>query len=226
MPRLLPSRPLTRPDRLRTLALAALAATAAGCYDDDGDDECGHCGPPPPPVYQEIEPNDSPFFPDQIGVVDPYTFLYVDGYVEAVGFDIVDHLEFFSAVPATYDFRIDALSPGGDVDVTVYDPVADVIVGVYAFSGPVEAGRITVHQANRPFQIIIEAYLVDTAWSLELVGGYYSGITNLSAGSGDPSLSQQDSHDEADPSGADESGAGKRGVSPIEVHLIPVEVRQ
>jgi prepilin-type processing-associated H-X9-DG protein len=205
------------------LVLAALAATATSCYDDDWDEECGSCGPPPPEVYQEIEPNDSPLFPDRIAVVDAYTFLYVDGHVEAVGFDIVDHLEFHSATPATYDFRIDALSAHGDVDVTIYDPVADVIVGVYAFSGPVEAGRITVHQPDRPFQIIIEAYLVDTAWSLELVGGYYSGLARSAAGAGDEELSRQDTSDESDAArqlDAEGSDLGRKGVSPIEVELI------
>ncbi len=221
------SRP-NRPHPLGLLAFAALAATATGCHDGHGDDECGSCGPPPPAVYQEFEPNDSPFFPDRIAVVDAYTLLYVDGYVEAFGFDIVDHLEFHSATPATYDFRIDALSAHGDVDVTIYDPVADVVVGVYAFSGPVEAGRITVHEPDRPFQIIIEAYVLDTAWSLELIGGYYSGLASSAAGSGDVGLSRQDTSaagESPEQLGAEGSDQGRRGVSPVEVELIRVADR-
>jgi hypothetical protein len=121
--------------------------------------------------------------PDRIGVVDAYTLLYVDGHVEVVpGVDIVDHIEFLAATPAAFDFRIDALSAYGDVDVTVYDPVADVVVGVFAVSGSVEYGRVVVHQANRPFQLIIEAYQYDTFWSLELVGDFYSGFLASTSG--------------------------------------------
>jgi hypothetical protein len=224
------SNPRPGPSRFGQLALVALAATAAGCHEDDWDDDCDHCGPPPPPSYVEIEPNDSPLTPDRISVVDAYTLLYVDGHVEVVpGVDIVDHIEFLSATPAAYDFRIDALSAYGDIDVTVYDPVADVVVGVFAVSGSVEFGRVVVHQANRPFQLIIEAYQYDTFWSLELVGDFYSGYLASTAGPGDGTLSRQETAGDAAPLGApaidgDETSTLER-VSPIEAFFIRPDER-
>lgn len=208
------------------LALAVLVATTVGCH--DGDDDCDQCGPVPPPVYVELEPNDSPLAPDRIGVVDAYSLLYVDGHVEAVpGIDIIDHIEFFSATRAVYDFRIDALSAYGDVDVTVYDPVADVVVGVFAVSGSVEFGRVVVHEANRPFQLIIEAYQYDTSWSLELVGDFYSGYLASTAGAGAGGFSRLDTSDE--PAGLGDGQERsvepdeRAKVSPIEALLVPID---
>ncbi|MEZ6013572.1 MAG: hypothetical protein R3F49_00530 [Planctomycetota bacterium] len=191
----------------RVLALGALAAGLQSC--EVHTHEAHIPGPPAgPPVYRELEPNDSPAYPDFIGVVDPYTLLYVDGHVEAIGFDIVDHIEFLSASPAAYDFRVDALSAYGDVDVTIYDPIAGLVVAEYFFSGPYEVGRVIVHEPNRPFQIIIEAYGVDTEWSLELVGRPYGGLLRQAAGSRD---------DEGF-----EAPAGAQG-SPIEAVVIQAE---
>jgi hypothetical protein len=203
--------PVLRP---RAFVLAAFALAATGC-DDGGHEHCDECGgPPPPPLYYELEPNDSPFTPDRIGVVDAFTLLYVDGHVQAVGHDIVDHLEFLSATPATYDFRLDALSPFGDVDVLVYDPIADVVVGVFETSGSVELGRVIVHQPDRPFQLIIEAYLLDTAWSLELVGGFYSGLARAAGGPLGYDVSPLD------------DAEGLERLSPIEVVLIGGDARE
>lgn len=195
-----PERP-SRAASTRAVLGAVLAATLVGC----GAHSHGHNdpGPPPgPPVYREIEPNDSVAFPDRIGLVDRYSFLYVEGHVEAYGWDIRDHIEFLSTGVAAYDFRIDALSYYGDVDVTIYDPIAGVVVAEYFFSGPYEVGRVLVHEPNRPFQIIVEAYGVDTEWSLELIGVPYPGHWRA-PGEGDA---------------ADSEGAGGRGSSesPIE----------
>jgi hypothetical protein len=229
------SNPRPRPYHFGQLALAALAATMAGCSDDDSDD-CDQCGPPPPPVYVELEPNDSPLMPDRIGVVDAFTLLYVDGHVEVVpGVDIVDHIEFLAASPAVFDFRIDALSAYGDIDVTVYDPVADVVVGVFAVSGSVEYGRVVVHQHNRPFQLIIEAYQYDTFWSLELVGDFYSGFLTSTSGPRDAHFSRQDTPSDSAPfaTSTDDSAGSRAGegaheperVSPIEAYFIRADER-
>lgn len=216
----------TGPSSARACALGALLALPlASCHDGDGD--CSHCEPPPPPpapVYEEIEPNDSPYFPDRLGVVDRYTLLYVDGHVEAIGLDVVDHLEFHSATPATYDFRVDAWSAYGDVDVTVYDPLADVVVGVFAVSGPYELGRVVVHQPDRPFQLILEAYLHDTYWTVELAGGPYSGFGALTAGAGGAQGADESEADEltrfAQPGAGGSDDAAAASVSPIEVIFI------
>ncbi|MEM8713870.1 MAG: hypothetical protein AAGG01_23245, partial [Planctomycetota bacterium] len=125
--------------------------------------------PPQPDRFTERAPNDSPDFPDFVGILDDRSFLVVDGYVEAVGFDIVDHIEFETDRPIEIDFTLQAYGAYGDVDVTIYDPIADEIVGTYATGGSYEAGTLIIHEPGRPFQFIIEAFVEDTAWSLELI---------------------------------------------------------
>ncbi len=169
--------------RLSLVALLATALAAAGC----GHGHTSHVPPPPsgPPVFVELEPNDSPLQPDFIGLVDRFTLLYVRGFVEAFGFDLYDHIEFESVAPATYDFRVDARSAFGDVDVFVYDPLAGVIVGEYTSSGPSEFGRVVVHQHGRPFQLIVSAYGFDTSWEIELIGRPYTGYLAATGGGGE-----------------------------------------
>lgn len=154
---------------LGAIALIALASSCRRVTHTPG-------SVPGPALFQEIEPNDSPLFPDFVAVLDNNSFLAVQGSVEAVGFDIVDHIEFVTDRPLEIDFYLEALSSFGDVDVSIYDPIDDVIVGTYAFSGPSEFGTIVIHEAGRPFQFVIEAFDTDTLWDLELITYPLSGF--------------------------------------------------
>lgn len=130
--------------------------------------------PPGPALFFELEPNDHPDFPDFVAVLDRDSYLAVQGSVEAVGFDIVDHIEFQAAEPMELDFYLGALSAYGDVDVSIYDPIAGVILSTYAYEGD-EWGTLVIHEPGRPFQFVIEAYLYDLDWDLELTGYPYFG---------------------------------------------------
>ncbi len=169
--------------RQTTLVLGAIAliALASGCR------RVSHIPdtPPGPVLFLEIEPNDSPDFPDFVAVLNSSSFLAVRGSVEAVGFDIVDHIEFEANQPIEVDFYLEALSPFGDVDVSIYDPIDNVIVGTYAFSGPSEFGTIVIHEPGRPFQFVIEAFDSNTVWDLELTT--YPSAGFLTDGPGEPS---------------------------------------
>ena len=159
------------PQSLRRTSLflgAALALTfLAGCGDVTF--VHGTPGAPGPDTYVELEPNDSPWFPDFVTVVNADSFLTVDGHVEAIGFDIVDHIEFEASEPVEIEFFLEAFGPYGDVDVSIYDPIAGVILATYAIGGAFESGTIIVHDPGRPFQFVIEAYTDDSPWTLELV---------------------------------------------------------
>jgi hypothetical protein len=145
---------------------AALAIVfASGCSDVT---HVSHHPPAQPELYFELEPNDFPETPDFVAVLDSRSFLVVQGSVEAVGFDIVDHIEFAASEPIEIEFYLDGLGPLADVDVTIYDPIANQILGVYA-SGGDESGTIVVHEAGRPFQFVIEAFGGPADWDLELV---------------------------------------------------------
>jgi hypothetical protein len=165
--RLLPALPAALKSSAAVLAAVLAASFLTGC------ERRTHVYAPPAPqpdYFTELEPNDSPGFPDFVGYLDQSSFVVVEGHVEAFGFDIVDHIEFETNDVIEIDFTLEALGPYGDVDVTIYDPIANQIVGTYATDGRYETGTLIIHEAGRPFQFIIEAFDTDTSWSLELIG--------------------------------------------------------
>lgn len=178
------------PASLRRSTLILGLALVAGClvscrtadddhfHDDDDDDR-------PLESFTEIEPNDSPDFPDFIGFIDRDVYLDVDGSVEAVGIDIVDHIEFEPVEPMEIDFVLESFGPFADVDVSIYDPIDDVIVGTYATDGRIESGTIIVHDFDRPFQFVIEAFDTDSDWLLTIEGYPYGGWLTEGEGDGD-----------------------------------------
>lgn len=152
--------------RSNPLVLALLATVTLASCDNV------HVGRavPRPDSFLELEPNDTPALADFITVTDRWTLLTVEGYVQAVGFDVVDHLEFEASEPMELSFHLEAHAPFGDVDVSIYDPIAGVVLGTYASGGPSEVGTLLVLEPGRPFQFVIDAFLVDTPWCLHLEG--------------------------------------------------------
>jgi hypothetical protein len=67
-------------------------------------------------------------------------------------------------------FYLEAHAPFGDVDVSIYDPIDQVILGTYASGGPSEVGTLLIHEPGRPFQFVIDAFVEDTPWCLQLEG--------------------------------------------------------
>lgn len=188
---------------------------------------CGHvqytAGPsgPQPDTYVELEPNDSPAFADFVSIVDPATYLLVDGHVQAVGLDIVDHIEFEASEPVEIEFFLEAFGPYGDVDVSIYDPIDQVILATYASDGPYESGTIVVHDPGRPFQFVIEAFMEDSPWTLELVG--HSHVCNcLGLGSTEGGSSAANPQSLA-PAGSGDAGedGDRDGPRPIEILVGP-----
>jgi hypothetical protein len=159
------------PKSLRRTSLLLGAALVAACLAACGRVTTTSHGPAPgpaPETYVEIEPNDSPALADFVTIVDGDSYLVVDGHVEAIGFDVVDHIEFEASEPVEIDFFLEGFGPGADVDVTIYDPLDDVVLATYAAGGATESGTIVVHEPGRPFQFVIEAFVEDAGWSLEL----------------------------------------------------------
>jgi hypothetical protein len=157
------------PSALKRSATVLAAVLAASFMTSCERSRAVHVPTPQPDYFVELEPNDSPDFPDFVGILDDRSFLVVDGYVEAIGFDIVDHIEFESDRPIEIDFTLEAFGAFGDVDVSIYDPVADQIVGTFATSGRYETGTLIIHESGRPFQFVIDAFDTNSDWSLELV---------------------------------------------------------
>ncbi len=125
---------------------------------------------PGPDSFVELEPNDTPGLADFVAITDSATFLTVEGHVQAIGFDVVDHIEFEACEPMELRFYLEAHAPFGDVDVSIYDPIDQVILGTYASGGPTEVGTLLIHEPGRPFQFVIDAFIEDTSWCLQLEG--------------------------------------------------------
>ncbi|MEL6431807.1 MAG: hypothetical protein AAFR54_21755 [Planctomycetota bacterium] len=154
--------PLSLRRSVLVLGAVLVLTQASGCNDV-------HVGSPTgPAVFSELEPNDDPISADFVASLDDRSFLAVQGRVDAIGFDVVDHIEFETVEPLELDFSLLALTPGGDLDVRIYDPVSNQILGSYTSSGDEEFGTIIVHEPFRPFQFVIEAYGVDSEWDLEI----------------------------------------------------------
>ncbi|MEM6567318.1 MAG: hypothetical protein AAF957_02845 [Planctomycetota bacterium] len=212
---------LLRTSLLLGAALALFAAAGCGRVTHVG-------GPsaPAPDSFVELEPNDSPGLADFVTYVDENSFLLVDGHVEAIGVDVVDHIEFESTEPVEIEFFLEAFGPFGDVDVSIYDPIDDIVLATYAISGAYESGTIVVHEPWRPFQFVIEAYSDDSPWTLELVAYPYTCacLASSEAGDGDTAESLEASPDARaeDPAGepdADAAESPKR--HPIEILVGP-----
>lgn len=179
------------PSALKRSAMVLAAVLAASFMTSCDGPRAVHVPSPQPVFFTELEPNDSPDFPDFVGILDDQSFLVVEGHVQAVGFDIVDHIEFESDRPIEVDFTLEAFGAFGDVDVSIYDPIANEIIGTFATDGRFEVGTVIVHDPGRPFQFIIEAFDSDSPWSLELIafpGGCNCAASTASDDSDDDSL--------------------------------------
>lgn len=165
------------PRSFRQSVLVLGAVLAVACVSGCGSSTHVHVPPPPPSgplVFNELEPNDFPDFPDFVAVLDRTSYLAVLGSVEAVGFDIVDHIEFQAAEPMELEFYLEPLTAFGDVDVSIYDPISGVVLNTYAFAGG-ESGTLVIHEAGRPFQFVISAFGAASDWDLEIEGYPYFG---------------------------------------------------
>lgn len=155
----------------RLLIAGTLGVLTAGCHGHGGGGGGSHDQHHGPPLYGEIEPNDTPYTPDFIGTVHEGTHLIVEGHVQAHGgWDDYDHFEFVAAEPSGFDFSVYGFAPGADLDVMVWDPDADAVVAWWDGPWNPEEGSFVVEEAGKTFVIAIEAYLVDSSYSFELVG--------------------------------------------------------
>jgi hypothetical protein len=165
----------------RPLLLAGLL-TVVGCsggIDTFGGDYFG------PPVYGEHEPNDSPWEPDILGLVDTHSNFIVEGYVEAVGWDTVDTFEIEASEPVAISFELYGDSLFADLDLCLFDPDIGQVVACYDGSWNPEEGYFTLDWPGKRVVLMVEAYLVDSSYSLEILASPLP----YNSDSGDPSSS-------------------------------------
>ncbi|MCP3916626.1 MAG: hypothetical protein GY711_13805 [bacterium] len=165
----------SRPSRA-ALALCVGLALTAGCKKGGGSHGHGngngnHNGPI---VFFENEPNDSPGFADVIGTVTADSNFFIDGHVQSFpGFDTVDYFEFFVPEPVVIEFIVEGFAHNADLDLCVYDPDLDAIVACFESPLNPEVAEVVVHEYGKVFQILVDAYSVDSEYTIEVFGSPY-----------------------------------------------------
>lgn len=167
--------------QLVSIALAAAGLSLVACAPGPGH---GHHDPPGPPVYGELEPNDSPFHADFLGGVDRLSHFFVEGHVEtAYGYDRYDHFELVADEPVTIDFWLEAWNHYADIDLCLVDPDTGDVIACYDSPWDTESGSFSLDWPGRRVVLLVETYGEDTSYSLEIAGAppYYG----PAAGEGD-----------------------------------------
>ena len=145
----------------KSLLLAGLV-TVAGCAGYI------HEAPWSPPAFSEREPNDSPWEPDFLGGVNILSHFIVDGYVEAVGYDTVDHFEIIADEPVGIEFSLYGYDEYADLDLHLFDPDTGWIVASYDGPWNPEEGFFTIDYPGKRVVLVVEAWLTDSHYSLEI----------------------------------------------------------
>lgn len=164
--------PRDRRSSLRPPALLAAVLAVTGCAGGHG--SATPSDPPGPPVYQEAEPNDSPFHADWFGGLYAHENFFIEGHVDAFGPDVYDHFEFVADEPIGVEFWLDAWTPGADVDLCLVDPETGDVLACYDSPYGSESGYFTVDWPGRRFVLMVETWVYDTGYSLEIATYHHS----------------------------------------------------
>ncbi|MGK0218351.1 MAG: hypothetical protein ACI9HE_001839 [Planctomycetota bacterium] len=162
--------------RSRLLASAVLGLLLSACEGSGHGNGGGSVSPPGPEYFYELEPNDTPQFPDFIANLDPYSELLVEGHLEggpSSFYDIYDHFEFVATTPTEFFFELHTDAPFADLAIGVYDPYFGEIVLWWDTPYSGESGSFVVHEPGKVFQLVIFAPSLGTDYGLELSGFPY-----------------------------------------------------
>lgn len=159
-------RPTRHPLPLRPSALLAGVLALTGC--GGGHVSTHRADPPGPPVYQEAEPNDSPFGADWFGGLHDHEHFFIEGHVDAFGPDVYDHFEFVADEPIGVEFWLDGWTPGADVDLCVIDPEDGDVLACYDSPYGSESGYFTIDWPGKRFVLLVETFVHDTGYTLEI----------------------------------------------------------
>jgi len=147
-------------------ALVFLVSPACHDYDDDDDDYGGHSSPP---IFFEVEPNNDAFTANDFGFLAPGDHFIIEGYITDSGLDPFDGFWFTSTQPIHVDFQLFIDDPFTDLDVCLYDPVADVTIDCYQSANNPEQGGIDVTGPNIDFHLVVESFVGASTYGLEIV---------------------------------------------------------
>jgi hypothetical protein len=121
---------------------------------------------PPVPVYLEIEQNDDACSANDFGLLAAGVQLGIEGSVRDDGYDPQDGFEFTAYGAIAVEFTLTADCPCADLDVWIYDPIADAFVGVFDSPYDPEQGHLTVF--GQPFHLVVVSASGDAHYRLDV----------------------------------------------------------
>lgn len=150
-----------RPILLASVLLLSLAA----CYDCDDcdDDDSG------PPVFQEAEPNDDPLTANHFGILQVGDHFLIEGFVRDDMADLFDGFAFTAASALHVDFQLFIDTSTADLDVCLYDPQLDQTIACFATQTNPEQGGVDVSAGGLDFHLVVESFVGDGPYTLEIV---------------------------------------------------------
>ena len=160
---------------MRRLLLALCAPLfLAACDDCDDCDGSGN----PVPIFTESERNDSPATADHFGVLLPGDRFFIEGFIQDGGFDPFDGFAFTAGQPLHVDFQLFIDDPLDDLDVCLYDPQLDLTLACFATANNPEQGGVDVDIGGLDFQLVVESFLGDSNYALEIDVQPFTCFTN------------------------------------------------
>jgi len=149
---------------MRTTLLAPVLLFLAGCDCDDCDDD-----DPGLPLFQEAEPNDAPLTANHFGILQVGDHFLIQGFVRDDVADPFDGFAFTAATALHVDFQLFIDTNTADLDVCLYDPQLDQTVACFATQSNPEQGGVDISAGGLDFHLVVEAFLGDGPYTLELV---------------------------------------------------------
>lgn len=122
----------------------------------------------PAPTFYEAEPNDESFEANDMGILIPGDYFFIEGSVSDTGFDPFDGFLFTSGAPVHVDFRLFIDNRLADFDVSLYDPVYDEFLAFYETSDNPELGGVDVLSSFEDFHLVISSFIGSGTYALEI----------------------------------------------------------
>jgi len=151
---------------MRPAFFVPLLAALAAC--DDCDCDGGGGGGGGIPVFAETEPNDDPLTANDFGTLRPGDHFFIDGFVRDDLVDPFDGFQFLATEPLHVDFQLFIGNAAADLDVCLYDVQLDQTVACFATANSPEQGGVDVFAGGLAFQLVVESFVGDATYSLEI----------------------------------------------------------
>ncbi len=145
------------------LLLGPLVLFPTLACDDDDDDDGGFVG-----TVFELEPNDDPATANYLGGLAVGSQLVIEGFITDRGTDPFDGFAFTALEPLHVDVLL-AHNTLSDLDVCLFDPQLNQTLACFATEDNPELGGVDITAAGLDFHLVVESFVGESEYALELV---------------------------------------------------------